>query len=109
MLTAHDLFGLTHYYYGEAFFGSCQGMRYRVAADPLKRMRPDKPVPEDVRLVATVWPEPWSWAGTEEQEKKSESFPFSPEGLDQVADWLNTCYEEEKTRWNAAAETPWTA
>ena len=108
MLTAHDLFGLTHYYYGEAFFGSLKGMRYRVAADPLKRMRPDKPLPEGVTLTASVWPEPFSWASTEEAEKRTESFPFSQEGLDQLAAWLNTCYEQEKSRWDAAAEAPWT-
>ncbi|MCR5092630.1 MAG: hypothetical protein K6B72_01450 [Lachnospiraceae bacterium] len=108
MITAHDLFGLNHYFYGEAFFGSYQGMRYRVAADPLKRMRPDKPVEEGVQILATVWPEPYSWASTADEEKSSESFPFSADGLEQAAAWLTERYEADRPRWLTAAEAPWT-
>ena len=37
-VTRQELWGLSHYYYGEAYFGSYKGMRYRVAREPLKNV-----------------------------------------------------------------------
>ena len=61
-------FNLMHYEYGEAFFGSHKGMRFRLARDPLDNV---KFVPVDKRepatLMATVWPEPYSYAKTDKK------------------------------------------
>ena len=42
----HTFFNLMHYEYGEAFFGSYKGMRYRLAREPLENV---KFVPVDKR------------------------------------------------------------
>ena len=33
-----DFFAFTHYEYGEAYFGSYKGMRYRLAREPLENV-----------------------------------------------------------------------
>ena len=104
MIEAKELFGLNHYRYGEAFFGSFRGMRYRLAADPFKRLRPGEST-EGMQLIATVWPEPWSYAGTDPSLMVSEHFDFSEEGYERSVAWLNDQYENGRERWQAAAET----
>ena len=60
----------------EPFFGSFLGMRYRLVC-------------EDGQLLATVYPEPYSWDFTPDEQKKTESFPMTQEGVDQATAWLN--------------------
>ncbi len=108
MIQAKDLFGLNHYRYGEAFFGSFHGMRYRLASDPFKRLRPDEST-EGMGLIATIWPEPWSYASTDPEKMTSAHFDFSEEGYEQAVAWLNEQYENDRERWDAAAETDLTA
>lgn len=102
-ITAASFFGLTHYEYGEAYFGSYQGMRYRLAAVPLENIH-FKPKDKwgDVQLLATVWPEPLSYAATPAEARTSETFPFSEEGLEAAADWLNARYEADRERYQEA-------
>ena len=100
-----EFFGLNHYRYGEAYFGSCNGMRYRLAADPLRRLKPDE-APDGLNLLATVWPEPYSYAATEEEKRSSRQFSFSEEGLTEAVNWLNAQYLEQKERWQEAKEAP---
>ena len=65
-----EFFNLMHYEYGEAYFGSYKGMRYRLAREPLENV---KFVPVDQRgpatLMATVWPEPYSYAKTDKKQR----------------------------------------
>ena len=79
-----------HYEYGEAFFGSYKGMRYRLAREPLENVKftpPDKRGP--ATLLATVWPEPYS---------------YSQEGLEKAVEWFNKQYEERIALWTNAQE-----
>ena len=48
-----EFFNLMHYEYGEAYFGSYKGMRYRLAREPLENV---KFVPVDQRGPATLLP-----------------------------------------------------
>ncbi len=90
-----DLYSINFYEYGEAYFGSMNGWRYRVARDPLKNVHY---TPIDQRgestLKVTVWPEPYSYFSTSENDKKSRDFEFSAAGLEQAADWLSSFFAE---------------
>ena len=88
-----SLWGLAHYTYGEAYFGSCKGMRYRVARDPLENVSfaPAEKQREAV-IRASVWPEPYAYAKTDPSARIEETFPFSEEGMDAACAWLNGQY-----------------
>lgn len=62
------------------FYGSYKGMRYRVGK-------------EEEQLEACVYPEPYSYENTPEEEKQKEVFAFSPEGYEQAKDWLVKQFE----------------
>ena len=63
-----------------------QGMRYRLEQSSDEA--------GEKKLKVTVWPEPFNFASTPEEQKQYEKFPFSEEGLCRIADWLNERYEE---------------
>ena len=89
-------FNLRHYEYGEAFFGSYKGMRYRLAREPLEHVF-FVPVSErnpDARLMATVWPEPYSYFDTDEDKKLSEKFPITEVGFEDAIKWINDQYDK---------------
>jgi hypothetical protein len=85
-----ELYSIGFYEYGEAYFGSCAGMRYRLAREPLKNVRY---TPVDMRdpavLLATVWPEPYAYGKADPESMKSSEFEFSEQGLSAAAAWLN--------------------
>jgi hypothetical protein len=90
-----SFFNLSHYEYGEAYFGSHKGMRYRLAREPLEMVKftpPDKRGP--ATLMASVWPEPYSYADTEKSLIASENFEVSQEGLEAAVKWINDQYEK---------------
>lgn len=85
-----ELYSIGFYEYGEACYGSCGGMRYRVAIDPLKNVHytpPDKRDP--AVLSAQIWPEPFAYAAADPSLIKSGQFEFSKEGLEKAVEWLN--------------------
>lgn len=84
------LYSITYYEYGEAYYGSCGPIRFRVAREPLINVHftaPDKR--GECSLRAAVWPGPFSWAATPDEEKEYRDFPFTEEGLSEAAAWLN--------------------
>ncbi len=90
----NTLFSLSHYTYGEAYFGSIAGMRFRVAAEPLKDFHKEKQEEwGEVMLSFSVWPEPMSYAATPKEEIIATTFPFSEEGFSQGVDWMNERYK----------------
>ena len=95
-----SFFNLSHYEYGEAYFGSYKGMRYRLAREPLENV---KFVPVDQRgpatLMATVWPEPNAYAHTADNLKTCEHFEVSQEGLEKAVEWINGQYESRIDEW----------
>lgn len=81
----------------EPFSGSHHGMRYFFRGDAGK---------ESTTFTVTIYPEPWCFEDTPDEEKESAVFPLSDEGMDQAVAWLFERFEAENPRWiNAAKET----
>ena len=89
-ITARDLFSIEHYEYGEAYFGSLNDLRFRVAREPLIDVHfiPQEQRGESV-LRVSVWPEPDSYRSAPKESISFADFPFTQEGLEQAAEWLN--------------------
>lgn len=98
-----EFWGLSHYYYGEAYFGSFKGMRYRIAREPLENVSFASPEIKNAgQIKASVWPEPFAYAKTAAEDITDKLFSFSEEGLNEVSVWLNERYLEEEEQWKAA-------
>lgn len=69
----------------ENFNGSFQGMRYRMAKAEKE---------EETCLRVTVWPEPFGFDATPEEQKTWEDFPFTEEGIVSGVEWLNGQHEK---------------
>ena len=128
MLLDKSKFMSLHYYdYGEVFGGSLSGMQYRLekGTRPVRRgarQGADASRVSDATavggeetepcLVATVWPGPYNFYHTAPEKKRSESFPFSPEGKDAADDWLEREVTENAALYEAVPsildEAPYT-
>lgn len=78
------------------FTGSHRGMRYRlekVAAEEGKKLR------------VTVWPEPFNFITTPQEEKESREFTFDEDGVADAVAWMNDRLAEDKTRWDNAVRS----
>lgn len=71
----------------EDYFGSHRGMRFRLGKA------------ED-KLQATVYPEPYSWDATPQEQKESRLFPLSDEGIRAAVEWLNEMYQRKYENCN---------
>lgn len=80
---------------GAVLKASFQGMRYQV--EMVKEE-------EESHLLATIWPEPYCFEKTPEEEKEAKEFPATEEGLDEVHQWLTHSYDNQKERWQEAAQ-----
>ena len=72
------------------FYGSFQGMHYRIMA-------------LDGKLEACTWPGPYIFSKTPEEQKTYETFDFSEEGYDAALAFVNQQYEE---RFAAGCQIP---
>lgn len=99
MITNDDILNM-NFYKKERFTGSYRGMRYLIQKASIEPVtsNEDEPVKEDV-FQATIWPGPYNYASTPEEQKTSATFPFTPEGKQQVVDWLNTQWQSKKEEW----------
>jgi hypothetical protein len=75
------------------FTGGYQGMRYRLEGVSSE---------EEKQLKVTVWPEPFNFFTTPEEQKSSALFSFDEDGVVDAVAWLNDRYFEEKKRWEQA-------
>ena len=99
-ITEKDLFSLTHYEYGEAYFGSYQGMRFRVARNPLENVHFTPPEKRgEATLRVTVWPEPDSYQSAPADSKTVRDFPVTEEGLQEIVGYLNEFHEMHRELW----------
>ena len=73
----------------EPYSGCHGGMRYYFQADE-----------EKVNFTVTVYPEPWSFDKTPDEDKETSTWPISEEGMDGAIDWLKKKYEEKKEYWD---------
>lgn len=89
-ISREELFPFVHYEYGEAYYGSCGPLRYRIAREPLENVHY---TPKDRRGEASLrvvsWRGPCGYAATPPEQKTIRDFPFSEEGLRQAAQWLD--------------------
>lgn len=75
----------------EPFSGGHNGMRYFFRSDESKES-----------FSVFLYPEPWSFELTPEEEKLSRSFPLTDEGMDSAIAWMREIYEAQKDRWSSA-------
>ena len=91
MVKASDLLNIRYYDYGQAFFGSYKGIRYRIAREPLINV---SHTPNDKRggeqLKLSLWKEPFSFEKTNQELIKENYFEYSNEGLSLIAEYLST-------------------
>lgn len=90
-----DLFSITHFEYGEPYYGSFHGMRFRVAREPMENVHF---TPVDKRSSATLhaiaWPEPYGYAAADPGTMISHDEEFSQKGLEQTVAWLNAVHDQ---------------
>lgn len=77
----------------EPFSGSHNGMRYLFRGDNGR---------ESTSFTVFVYPEPWCFEQTPNEEKESASFPLTDEGMDLAIAWLFEKYEVHKDCWSDA-------
>ena len=88
-----DIHHFNYFLYGEAFYGSHKGLRYRLGTEPLDNIFFKKPEERAGYLLrAFAWKEPDSF-GTA-KEKETADFELSEEGICSAVDWLNEMYEK---------------
>lgn len=79
-----------------AFTGCHQGMRYRLEGaedqDGGKKLR------------CTVWPEPFNFFKTPEEEKETKEFAFEEDGVADAVAWMNERLAAEEGRWAHAGD-----
>ena len=88
MLKREDFLSL-NFVKKEDFTGSHKGMRFMLHQETLE---------EEKKLKVYVWSEPFGFDATPDEEKLSELFAFSEEGLAQAIDWMNERYEFVRMR-----------
>ncbi len=98
MINKEDILTLSYYSYGQAFTGSEQGMRYRVVIQKEEKDEAGNVVREK-GLLASVWPEPFSYDQTPQAQIETKLFPFSESGREALVSWLNEMYE--KGQWES--------
>ncbi len=77
------------------YTGCHQGMRYRL------EMETDGE--GEKKLKVTVWPEPFNFFKTPEEEKQSAYFDFEEDGIVDAIAWMNDRLFEDKEKWENAA------
>ncbi len=75
------------------FTGCHQGMRFRL----------EKHSKEDgTELLVTIWPEPFNYFSTPEEQKERNAFSFDEDGVVDAIAWMNDKLFEEKEKWDNA-------
>lgn len=87
----------------EKFTGSERGLRFRMEIspkqDPDHLVEPGKPDddamkdPAKLSLIVTVWPEPYSYDFTPEEQKTRKQFTFDEQGIEDGVAWINEIHD----------------
>lgn len=75
----------------EPFSGGHNGMRYFFRCDEGKET-----------FTVFIYPEPWSFDKTSDDQKQSATFPMTDTGMDDAINWLWEQYHSQKEKWHAA-------
>ena len=81
------------------YTGSYQGMRYRLSKETREE--------EAKVLQFVIYPEPYSFDNTPEEQKEYKDFPFSKDGFDEAIVYLNQQFDEQYDRWDHALKNRW--
>lgn len=77
------------------YTGCHGGMRYRLEGVTDE---------EQKKLKVTVWPEPFNFFTTSEEQKESKLFDFCEDGVTDAVAWMNDCLFEKKDVWDKASQ-----
>lgn len=94
MIVREDILSM-EYLKKTEYTGCHQGMRYRLEGVTTEGGK---------RLKVTVWPEPFNFFTTPEEQKKCELFDFEEDGVVDAIGWMNNCLFEEKDKWEQATK-----
>ncbi len=83
-----------NFYKKSSFFGSRGNMNFRIS----KEEREVEEAKENYFKVI-YWPGPYNLASTADTLKQEAEFPFSDEGLESIAVFLNEQYEKQAELW----------
>lgn len=92
MINREDILSM-EYLKKTEYTGCHQGMRYRLEK---------KETEDDKVLLVTVWPEPFNYFTTPEDQKTTNQFSFDEDGVVDAIAWMNDLLFEQKDRWDAA-------
>ena len=73
--------------------GSYEGMRFKLFK---------KTEGEQTSLGCVIWPEPFNFIKTPEEEKTYAEFEFSEDGIDDAIRFMNQQWIDDQTRWEKA-------
>ncbi len=94
MIVREDILSMEYLKKSE-YTGCHQGMRYRLEGVSQGEVK---------KLKVTVWPEPFNFFSTPQEQKQSELFDFEEDGVLDAIAWMNDRLFEEKEKWDQAAE-----
>lgn len=78
------------------YTGCHQGMRYRLEGVAGEG--------DEKKLRCTVWPEPFNFVTTPDNDKESAEFSFDEDGVTDAVAWMNDRLFEEKEKWEYAED-----
>lgn len=93
MIDSKELFHLS-FYKKTHFTGSYEGMRYYITKAKASK---DEDAPDVLRAI--IYPEPYNFECTPDEDKTSKDFPFTEEGIRLACDWMNEQYEARRDEW----------
>lgn len=97
-----DSYGLSWYEHAQPYYGSHRGMRFRIAREPMEdvALKPaDKKGEATFQII--IWPEPYSFDNTPDEDKQMAEFPFDEAGKEKMIEWLNEQYRDQYEKWEA--------
>lgn len=92
MIIREDILSMEYLKKSE-YTGCHQGMRYRLEGVEIDGNK---------RLKVTVWPEPFNFFTTPEEQKQSEIFDFEEDGVVDAIGWMNNCLFNDREKWEKA-------
>jgi hypothetical protein len=92
MIVREDILSM-EYLKKTEYTGCHQGMRYRLEGVATE---------EGKKLKTTVWPEPFNFFTTPEEQKESKLFDFEEDGIIDAIAWMNDCLFQDKDKWERA-------
>ena len=98
-ISGKDILSYNFYTYGQPFFGSYKGLRYRI-----QMVKRELPLPEgaeegtkpEVEKLFTLdtWPEPFAFDRTDKEKIEHKEYPFNEENYNKIIGELNEKLEK---------------